>query len=68
LTYLWEFIKQVGLIFAVISGVYFSVLLVRAAIADPRGFARKLCGELALFFAGVAVLWFAVMGELRGWW
>jgi hypothetical protein len=68
LSSLWDFIKQVGLIFAVLSGGYFAILLVRYAIADPRGFARKLCGELALFFAGVALLWLAVMGELRGWW
>jgi hypothetical protein len=65
-TYLWELFSQMALALAVISGAYLCVGLARWAIADPRGFSAKLSGELALFFAMLAVLWAVVVGERHG--
>jgi hypothetical protein len=67
-TYLWELFCQAALALAIGTGVYVCFGLIRWAVADPRGFAYRLCGHLALAFGGLAILWLAVMGELRGWW
>lgn len=68
MTYLSGLFGQAALALAVVYGVYLCFGLIRSAVADPRGFAYKLSGELALAFGCLAVLWLAVMGELRGWW
>jgi hypothetical protein len=67
-THLWELFGQAALALAVVHGAYLCFGLVRWAVTDPRGFGAKLCGELALFFALLAVLWAAVVGERHGWW
>lgn len=68
MAYLRELLGNIALVMAIICGPYVLFGLVRWAVRDPRGFARKLSGELALAFGGLAILWLAVMGELRGWW
>ena len=60
--------NQAALVLAVVYGAYLCFGLVRWAVADPRGFGHRVNGELALFFAGVALLWAAVVGERQGWW
>jgi hypothetical protein len=53
---------------AVITGCLIVLGLIRWAVTDPRGFAHKLMGQLALASALLAALWLVVVGEHRGWW
>ena len=67
LAYLWDMWCQAALMLAILTGIYLAFGLLRWAIADPRGFAYRLCGHLALAFGGLALLWAAVIGEKWGW-
>lgn len=57
MSWLWQQWQDFALACAIIFGAYLAICLMRWAYTDPRGFAAKLCGELALLFGLLALLW-----------
>jgi hypothetical protein len=59
--------NSVALALLLVLGVWFLAPLVVAFLQRPRAMTAKLCGELALFFALLAILWAAHLGDKYGW-